>query len=415
MRRIRGHLRLAVLIAVVLLLAGGVALLAGTGGRGLLGTADTSPGGARAIATLLGDHGVSVVAADSAAAAGRALGSLAPPARGSATMFVTSGSLARSRLTALWATGVGHVVLVDPAAGALSVLTGRVTAGLPVADASVGPACALPAADRAGAVAVSGSGFLARPVSFTDPALLRAGDREATVTACYPDGGRAWLVRRVAAGRTLDVIGSADFVTNSSLASGGDAALALNLLGTGSTLVWYRPDAGDAVDPGAAGGGSLLALVPPQVWALLAGLSGAAILLALSRARRLGPVVAETLPVVVRASETARGRARLYRRGRARGAALAALTEAAVADLATRLGIDRTAAPSTLVPAVAARTGRPPAEIARVLGLPAMPGSPELPGLPTRSGPPTNPEEPVDDAQLIAAARALRGLYEGLR
>lgn len=404
MRRIRGHLRLAVLIAVVLLLAGGVALLAGTGGRGLLGTADTSPGGARAVATLLRNHGVSVVAADSAGAAGRALDSLPPTARASATVFVTSGSLARTRLTTLWATGVAHVVLVDPAAGALSLLTGRVTAGLPVAEATVGPACELPAADRAGAVAVSGSGFLARSLPFVDPALLRAGDRDATVTACYPDEGRAWLVRRVAAGRILDVLGSADFLTNGSLAREGDAALALNLLGSGSTLVWFRPDTGDAVDPGAAGGGSLAAHVPPGVWALLAGLSGAAVLLALARARRLGPVVTETLPVVVRASETARGRARLYRRGRARGAALAALTEAAAADMAARLGVDRTAGPAALVPAIAARTRRPPTEIARVLGLPG----------PT-AAPPVHPEEPVDDAQLIAAARALRGLYEGLR
>lgn len=409
MRSIRGHLRLAVLVAVVLLLAGAVAVLAGTGGRGVLGTADTSPGGARAVATLLRDHGVSVRSADSASAAGQALGALPPAARASATVFVTSGSLARTRLSTLWATGVGHVVLVDPPAGALSLLTGRVTAGLPVAPATVGPACGLPAARRAGALAVSGSGFLARPVPFVDPALLRAGDRVATLTACYPDGDRAWLVRRVAGGRTLDVIGSADFVTNGRLAADGDAALALDLLGTGSTLVWYRPDSGDAVDPGAPGGGSLVTLVPPAVWALVTGLAGAALALALARARRLGPVVAETLPVVVRASETARGRARLYRRGRARGAALGALTEAAVVDLAARLGLARTARPADVVSAVAARTRRPPAEIARVLGLPGPPTDP------ARSGPPAHPGQPADDAQLIAAARALRGLYEGLR
>ena len=51
----------------------------------------------------------------------------------------------------------------------------------------------------------------------------------------------------------------------------------------------------------------------------------AVLLLALWRARRLGPVVAEPLPVVVRAAETVEGRARLYRRAGARGTAAEAL------------------------------------------------------------------------------------------
>ena len=42
------------------------------------------------------------------------------------------------------------------------------------------------------------------------------------------------------------------------------------------------------------------------------------VLVALWKGRRLGPLVAEQLPVVVRASETVEGRGRLYRSRRAR-------------------------------------------------------------------------------------------------
>ncbi|GDY74619.1 hypothetical protein SAV31267_041040 [Streptomyces avermitilis] len=51
----------------------------------------------------------------------------------------------------------------------------------------------------------------------------------------------------------------------------------------------------------------------------------AAALAALWRARRLGPLVPERLPVAIRASETVEGRARLYRKANARDRAAAAL------------------------------------------------------------------------------------------
>jgi len=52
----------------------------------------------------------------------------------------------------------------------------------------------------------------------------------------------------------------------------------------------------------------------------------AAILAALWRGRRLGPVVAERLPVVVRAAETVEGHGHLYWSRRSRDRAAAALT-----------------------------------------------------------------------------------------
>jgi hypothetical protein len=101
------------------------------------------------------------------------------------------------------------------------------------------------------------------------------------------------------------------------------------------------------------------------------------------RARRLGPVVREPLPVVVRASEAVEGRARLYRRAGAREHAAETLREATRARLRPLVGLPPDAAAGELVGAVAARVGR------RDVG-----------GL--LYGPP-----PGDDAGLVALARAL--------
>jgi hypothetical protein len=108
------------------------------------------------------------------------------------------------------------------------------------------------------------------------------------------------------------------------------------------------------------------------------------------RARRLGRVVTEPLPVTVRAAEAVEGRARLYRRARARGHAADVLREATRARIAGLVG--NTAATSAsgtaravLVTAVAARTGRPAVQVDELLYGPA----------------------PVDDSAMIELARAL--------
>ena len=90
-------------------------------------------------------------------------------------------------------------------------------------------------------------------------------------------------------------------------------------------------------------------------------------LVALWKARRLGPLVAENLPVVVRASETVEGRGRLYRSRRARDRAAAALRTATLQRLAPRLGLSSQATPSAVVGAVVARTGGDPVTVHHTL------------------------------------------------
>src|SRR4051794_7868182 len=153
--------------------------------------------------------------------------------------------------------------------------------------------------------------------------------------SCY--GGSLVLVDRPGARVATPVLalGSAGFLTNDKLDQQGNAALALALLsGTGvpgapsDQVVWYQP----ALDP-QAGSTGLLDLVPRALPWVVLQLALALVVVALWRARRLGPVVEEPLPVVVPAAETVQGRARLYAAGHARAAAAEALRAGARARL----------------------------------------------------------------------------------
>jgi hypothetical protein len=85
------------------------------------------------------------------------------------------------------------------------------------------------------------------------------------------------------------------------------------------------------------------------------------------RGRRFGPIVVENLPVVVRASETMEGRARLYSRARARLRALDALRIGTVERLARAVGLPRTATIDEVVNASAALTGRDRSSVSALL------------------------------------------------
>ena len=96
-------------------------------------------------------------------------------------------------------------------------------------------------------------------------------------------------------------------------------------------------------------------------------LAVAVLLLALWRARRLGPVVVEPLPVVVRAAETVEGRARLYRRSGARGHGSRGAARRRPGPAGTALGLPRRAEPPAVVAAVAGRSGRTGPDVAALL------------------------------------------------
>ena len=210
----------------------------------------------------------------------------------------------------------------------------------------------------------------------------------AGATKCYPAGGHPSLVRYRAGGRTITVLGTGAPLANSGLARPGNASLALNLLGARSRLVWLVPGPPAPGSGGASGPALFTSIVPFGAYLVLIQLAIAAVLAALWRGRRLGPVVAERLPVVVRAAETVEGHGRLYRSRRARDRAAAALREAARGRILRLLGLPGSAGARPAAAMLAARGGRPVAEITALLAGPV----------------------PADDAALVALADGLDAL-----
>ncbi|NBM20876.1 DUF4350 domain-containing protein, partial [Streptomyces sp. GC420] len=207
------------------------------------------------------------------------------------------------------------------------------------------PACDLPAAARAGAAETGLFGYV------TD---------NPDADACYAAEGDPTLLRLPAAnGGDTVLLGAPDPLYNDRLDQQGNASLALQLLGSRPHLVWFLPSLSDPTATGDGGDQSLADLLPSGwSWALLQ-LTVAAVLTVLWRARRLGPLVTERLPVVVRASESAEGRARLYRKTDARDRAAAVLRSATRARLAPLVGVPHAHAhsPEALIPSVSAQLG----------------------------------------------------------
>ncbi len=296
------------------------------GGR--MDPAATTPLGAHALITLLRDRGVEVVVASTVEEVERA-------ARPDSLLLIaetanTRGDALLHRLAAV----PGDRLIVEPTALARTVLTpGLRVSKHPRTDAN--PDCALPEANRAGAARLESAASYQRPGP--DP-----------VTRCY--GGA--VVRYSVDGQTTTVVGTSDFMLNSGLLQDGNAALAMNLAGTHNRLIWYAPQ---RIQGDTDAGASITELIPPAFYWVAAQLCVVVVLLALWQAPRLGPLVAERLPVVVRASEAVEGRARLYRSTRARAQAATALRTATLQRVTPRLGLGVNAPDTAVATAVAQR------------------------------------------------------------
>ncbi len=225
------------------------------------------------------------------------------------------------------------------------------------------------------------------------------GERDGA-TACFPPspgynagGAMAGYVVELEADdprpRTV-LLGIASALTNGQIEQEANAATGLRLLGGTDRLIWYIPSIGDA---GEVAPQSLTDVLPravvPSVVVLVAALGATMVW----RGRRLGPVVTEPLPAVVRSVETTQSRSRMYRRAQDRQRALASLQLAARRRLAVRLGLSARAAPEAVVRATARASGRHTEEIARLLVDPAA----------------------QDDETLVRIAREVRSLEEGIR
>jgi hypothetical protein len=348
-----------------------------------------NPGGqgTRALAQILGRRDQPVTAVTSTTAAQTAVRAAAASHPG---LVLTSPYLLSPGQLAALARLPANLMVVEPDSRTLAVLAalprsphqaaapGTTVAGA-AGDRTVPPGCPLPAAQAAGNAVLGG-------------VLMR--DAAPGAWQCYRLDGHPSLVRYLSAGRSVTLLGSGQPLSNAGLARQGDAALALNLLAGSRRIVWLVP--GQPAAPGAAGAAppkSLLQEIPGPAYLVTLQVFIAVVLAALWRMRRLGPLVTEPLPVVVRAAETVEGHGRLYRSRRSRDRAAAVLRTAAVRRITARLALPATADPDTVGAAVSARTGREPARLREVLFGPV----------------------PRDDAALVALGRDIDAVEEEVR
>jgi hypothetical protein len=346
-RSVRWVAGAAVMIIVLAVIAAWLTA-ARPGGR--MDPASTSADGAHALVALLRERGVDVVVADTVADAERA----ARP--DSLTLIAQTTYMADDDLLRRLADAPGDRLVVEPTSRTREALAPEVQVA-PTTTYGGEPDCDLPEAVRAGTA------------QFGPTDTYEAvEDSPVELISCYSGA----VVRyQDDEGRTVTVAGTAEFMTNSTLLEEGNAALAMNLAGSQPRVIWYAPQRIEGENAGTA---TVFDLIPKQVDWIVWQLWLAVALVALWKGRRLGPLVAERLPVVVRASETVEGRGRLYRARRARDRAADALRSATVQRLAPRLGLGIHPDPATVVQAVAQRTSIDPNTVHNTLFGPA-PGS----------------------------------------
>ena len=356
---VRHRLVLLVVLAAVVAVAG--AAWAGRGNQTYAAALDPrnpDGDGAQALARVLGQQGVEVDVVRSADDFDRAT------VDGSTTVVVTSaGRLGRSTTGRLLRhQGSADLVVVEPGPQLVRQLG---VGSFPATTTPPGPVAA-------GCPAYDGLS-------------VRVHEAQAYRTdGCFRGKGGVILASPRSG---LTILGASAMLTNDQILEGDNAAVALRLLGARQRLVWYVPSLADLAGADSVSVRSLLPdWLGPALWLLL--LTG--IVLIVWRARRLGPLATEPLPVSVKAVETTRNLGRLYRRAGDRAHAAEALRSAARTRLAERLSLPRRVEPARLVDDVAAHTGRPAAEVDALIG--------------------PHPQPPHDDRELVSLASRLTEL-----
>lgn len=212
--------------------------------------------------------------------------------------------------------------------------------------------CELPAALAAERIRNTGTGFESI-ADFSESGV------PANISMCFPMDWGAHLVQITDSNdATLTLFDDSAAFSNGVILENGQAALALHLLGANSELVWYLPYADNTMAQEESNSGWPL---PFTLFATVALIS--ILFIAIWQGRRLGPVVSEQLPVVVKSSETTLGRGKLYRAAGARGRAAAALRAGSASRIGARLGIAAGSTPEHFARTVSMSTNRTESDV----------------------------------------------------
>ncbi len=340
-----GWLLIAVLVIAFALAIGSIAISA-PDSRGSLDPESAKDSGAAALAELLRDQGVDITVARTRAEASAAI-------EDGATLAMRDPfSLSDDAVEDLIAPA-DRVVFLSSASRLLRLLDLGENAVASSAQ-QLTSECALPEFANVGSI---------RPDRFFAPAD--------DVTGCYVDGdnGAAALLAADRGDRRTLLIEGDSLFSNAHLAEMGNAALGLALLGQSERLVWYVPSFEDS-DIEAESTDTLATLTPSWVTPAILLLMLAGVVVSIARGQRFGPLVAETLPVTVRASETMLGRARLTAKAADAAHAAEALRDGSLRRLAKRMSLDARSTPTDVADAAADRLRIPRGSLQQLLSGP---------------------------------------------
>jgi hypothetical protein len=383
--RVTAVLVIAAVVAIALL----ALLSGGSDGAGTVADPGSSRrSGSRALAQVLRQQGVDVEVV-------RSITGL-ESARVDPSTSVVVGSFdflgeAAAQRTAQHASRARRIVLLEPSDLALEDL------GIPLTSTArtsvpMSAQCTSEVAEPDDRIEATATFYRSTSSIDGDGPAMPAG-----ATGCFADedGSSAVVVLPAESARPETVIlGSTESVINAKVSEESHAAMGLRALGATSRLVWYLPDVTDLAVPDS--GGEYLPsdrAVPEWFVPGAVLVAFAFVVLAMARGRRLGRIVAEPLPVVVRAVETTEARGRLYRRASDRARAADSLRGGARTRLAARLGLPRHSPADAVVGAVARATDRDPTDVRALLYGAA----------------------PVNDSDLVLLAEQLAQLEENVR
>lgn len=329
-----------------------------------LGPDSARPDGGRAVARVLSGHGITVHPATSLP---EALSLAAEHPEAPVLFHDPAGYLPAEGLERL-ATEVSprRRVLVEPTPDILRALApgveqdGQVPQGDPLA---AGEQCRWPAGLEARSVTAGGWAYRAPQDAFRCFPAPVADPEGTDGPETTGDAGAVHAAVVTSDGTT--VLGHRGMLANAGAGEEGHPVLSLWTLGRAQDVVWYLPSLADVpADGGTPTPDRLLPgwVRPAGAWAVVC-----LVVLMLWRGRRHGPLAVEPLPVIVPASETAVGRARLYERSGQYRAAARTLRSATLTRLTAALRLGPGAPVEAVVAAVSRATGHPPGGVATAL------------------------------------------------